>query len=193
MELLEPVKISLIGLAAGLVASGAALAPTAASDQMPWASRADGKSVLLEDDDDDVGDDETDDDVDDANSGTMNTDDPTGEDGPTNSNDATNSVRTAVSRDEDRSRAGLTRDLTMDGPGGMKRDWSDNRTNDASVGDTRASKKTNDGTRSNYSAVSRDRDRSRGDLTKDFTRDGGDLTRDLTRNSTNDKSRNDTR
>jgi hypothetical protein len=188
MELLEPVKISLIGLAAGLVASGAALAPTAASDQMPWASRADGKSVLLEDDGDD-----TDDDATDGNTGDVNTDDPTGEDGPTNSNDATNSVRTAVSRDEDVSRAGLTRDRTMDGPGGMKRDWSDNRTNDASVGDTRASQQTNDGTRSNYTGVSRDRDRSRGDVTKDSTRDGGDLTRDLTRNSTNDKSRNDTR
>ena len=81
----------------------------------------------------------------------------------------------------------------MDGPGGLKRDWSDNRTNDASRNDSRASVKTNDGTRSNYTGVSRDRDRSRGDVTKDWTMDGGDRTRDLTRNLTNDRSRNDTR
>jgi hypothetical protein len=49
-------------------------------------------------------------------------------------------------------------------------------------------------TDSRHSAVSRDRDRSRGDLTKDRTRDGkGDATRDHSRNHTNDKSRNDTR
>ncbi|MGZ5418350.1 MAG: hypothetical protein ACXWDI_14345 [Nocardioides sp.] len=50
-----------------------------------------------------------------------------------------------------------------------------------------------DGTNSRYTKVSRDRDRSRGDKTKDWTRDGGDRTRDLTPNLTNDKSRNDTR
>jgi len=50
-----------------------------------------------------------------------------------------------------------------------------------------------DGTNSRYSAVSRDRDRSRGDMTKDGTRDGGDRTRDLTPNLTNDSSKNDTR
>jgi len=41
--------------------------------------------------------------------------------------------------------------------------------------------------------MSRDRDRSRGDLTKDWTRDGGDRTRDHSKNQTNDRSRNDTR
>ena len=41
--------------------------------------------------------------------------------------------------------------------------------------------------------VSRDRDLSRGDKTRDWTRDGGDKTRDKTANSTNDRSRNDTR
>ena len=41
--------------------------------------------------------------------------------------------------------------------------------------------------------MSRDRDRSRGDMTKDGTRDGGDRTRDLTPNLTNDSSKNDTR
>ena len=60
---------------------------------------------------------------------------------------------------------------------------------------TGASRSTNDGTRSNFTAVSRDRDLSRSDKTKDFTFDGaGDTrTRDLTANRTNDRSRNDTR
>jgi hypothetical protein len=53
---------------------------------------------------------------------------------------------------------------------------------------------SNDGTNSKHSAVSRDRDRSRGDLTKDRTRDGsGGPKRDWSRNHTNDRSRNDTR
>jgi hypothetical protein len=52
---------------------------------------------------------------------------------------------------------------------------------------------TNDMTGSRVSAVSRDRDRSRGDQTRDWTRDGGDRTRDFSRNLTNDKSRHDTR
>ncbi len=41
--------------------------------------------------------------------------------------------------------------------------------------------------------MSRDRDKSRGDKTRDWTRDGGDKTRDKTANNTNDRSRNDTR
>ena len=55
------------------------------------------------------------------------------------------------------------------------------------------SAESNDGTNSRVTPVSRDKDRSRGDLTKDWTRDGGDRTRDWSRNTTNDKSRNDTR
>ncbi len=79
-------------------------------------------------------------------------------------------------------------------------DDDDDDTNDAT--DSRVSKSTAgtgssrsraDGTNSRYTAVSRDRDLSRGDKTKDWTRDGGDRTRDLTPNLTNDKSRNDTR
>lgn len=54
-----------------------------------------------------------------------------------NSNDHTNSRRTAVSRDRDRSRGDKTRDWTKDGKGGKKRDWSANRTNDRSRNDTR--------------------------------------------------------
>jgi hypothetical protein len=53
---------------------------------------------------------------------------------------------------------------------------------------------SNDGTNSRHTSVSRDRDRSRGDLTKDRTKDGpGSATRDRSRHQTNDKSRNDTR
>ena len=58
---------------------------------------------------------------------------------------------------------------------------------------TGSSRSRADGTSSRYSKVSRDADRSRGDLTRDWTRDGGDHTRDLTPNLTNDRSRNDTR
>jgi hypothetical protein len=58
---------------------------------------------------------------------------------------------------------------------------------------TGSSNSTDDGTGSRLTAVSREDDASRGDLTKDFTTDGGDRTRDLTPNLTNDQSRNDTR
>lgn len=51
--------------------------------------------------------------------------------------DNTNSRKTRVSRDRDRSRGDLTRDFTRDGPGGLKRDWSKNHTNDRSRNDTR--------------------------------------------------------
>lgn len=52
---------------------------------------------------------------------------------------------------------------------------------------------SNDGTGSRVTVVSRDRDLSNDDLTKDRTMDGGDPTRDFTQNHTNDVSRNDTR
>lgn len=52
---------------------------------------------------------------------------------------------------------------------------------------------SNDGTGSRVTAVSRDRDISGDDLTKDMTMDGGDPTRDFSQNHTNDASRNDTR
>ncbi len=68
-------------------------------------------------------------------------------------------------------------------------DTNDN-TNDTNTGASRA---TNDNTRSNVTAVSRDRDLSRGDKTRDWTRDGGDRTRDRSAGQTNDRSRNDTR
>ena len=53
--------------------------------------------------------------------------------------------------------------------------------------------RSHDATNSRFTNMSRDRDHSRGDLTRDWTRDGGDRTKDFSRNLTNDKSRNDTR
>lgn len=58
---------------------------------------------------------------------------------------------------------------------------------------TDASGVSNDGTNSRVTAMSRDRDMSKGDLTVDRTMDGGDPTIDLTQNHTNDGSRNDSR
>lgn len=75
-------------------------------------------------------------------------------------------------------------------------DDTNDDTNDATDGgDTSApSLATNDNTNSRVTGVSRDRDISRGDLTKDFTSDGpGNNNRDFSANSTNDNSRNDTR
>ena len=135
--------------------------------------------VLVDDDDDGDGDDSF-----------------TGNSRPTGDNTASNF--TAVSRDRDLSRSDKTRDFTYDGPGSRTRDWSDFRTNagDSSRNDTRSSRLTNDRTRSNFTAVSRDRDLSRGDKTRDFTYDGpGTRTRDWSANVTGrgDGSRNDTR
>jgi len=81
--------------------------------------------VLVEDRDDDDTNDDTD------TGGGM------GDSGTGNSNDATNSRFTGVSRDRDLSRGDKTRDWTRDGAGDTKRDWSANRTNDRSRNDTR--------------------------------------------------------
>jgi hypothetical protein len=83
--------------------------------------------VLVDDRDDDDTNDDT---------GTGNTGN-TGNSGTGNSNDATNSRFTAVSRDRDLSRGDKTRDWTKDGSGDRKRDWSANKTNDGSRNDTR--------------------------------------------------------
>ena len=76
-------------------------------------------------------------------------------------------------------------------------DDDDDETNDDETddgGDTRSrSRETNDHTNSRHSAVSRDRDLSRGDRTRDWTRDGGEQKRDWSAHDTNDRSRNDTR
>ena len=72
-------------------------------------------------------------------------------------------------------------------------DDDDDDTNDDDTSNTGFSRATNDHTASNFTAVSRDRDRSRSDKTRDWTRDGGDRTRDWSANKTNDNSRADTR
>lgn len=77
-------------------------------------------------------------------------------------------------------------------------DTNTNTGDDTSAGSkttrgTGSSRSRADGTNSRYDNGSRDRDRSRGDRTKDWTRDGGDRSRDLTPNLTNDRSRHDTR
>lgn len=60
-------------------------------------------------------------------------------------------------------------------------------------GNSQDTSRSNDNTGSRHTSVSRDRDRSRGDRSRDWTRDGGDKTRDHTGNKTNDGTRNDTR
>lgn len=72
-------------------------------------------------------------------------------------------------------------------------DDDDDDDTDGGQTNTGISRSTNDGTRSNFTRVSRDRDLSRSDKTRDFTWDGGDRTRDHTANRTNDRSRNDSR
>jgi hypothetical protein len=61
--------------------------------------------------------------------------------------------------------------------------------------DTGGGDDSDDGTNSQRTGVTRsNRDRSRGDLTRDLTKDGpGGSTRDRTQNRTNDRSRHDTR
>lgn len=89
--------------------------------------------VLLDRDDDD--DDDQDlyrgggDDTDDSDSGGFTS--------GQNSNDGTNSRRTGVTHNTDRSRGDLTRDRTKDGPGGSTIDRSRHQTNDGSRHDTR--------------------------------------------------------
>jgi hypothetical protein len=73
-------------------------------------------------------------------------------------------------------------------------DTKDNSRTRSRSRNTGFSRSTNDNTRSNFTKVSRDRDLSRSDKTKDFTQDGpGTRKRDWTGGTTNDRSRNDTR
>jgi hypothetical protein len=77
-------------------------------------------------------------------------------------------------------------------------DDDDGDSNDVAGTDSRSGNSSgvnsNDRTDSRHTGVSRDRDRSRGDLTRDRTKDGaGGNKRDWSQNHTNDRSRNDTR
>ena len=77
----------------------------------------------------------------------------------------------------------------FDGLAGTSTNTGGDNTNNTNSG----TGNSNDNTGSGKTGVSRDRDNSRGDKTKDWTRDGGDRTRDWSANKTNDRSRNDTR
>lgn len=123
---------------AGLVAAGALAFPASTAFAGSDAAKRDEDTsdvVLAEDDDDD--------DDDDTNAKASNSGDNTNTGGGTNTgaskstNDGTRSNFTPVSRDNDLSRSDKTKDFTKDGPGGKKRDWSQNKTNDASRNDTR--------------------------------------------------------
>jgi hypothetical protein len=74
-------------------------------------------------------------------------------------------------------------------------DDDDDDSNSRSRSNTGSSVSRTDHTNSVFTKVSRDRDYSRGDKTRDWTRDGKNkkLKRDWSANSTNDRSRNDTR
>lgn len=74
-------------------------------------------------------------------------------------------------------------------------DDDDDSNDDSNSRFTGHSAATRDGTRSNFTQVSRDRDLSRSDKTRDWTRDGKNDSkkRDWSANKTNDRSRNDSR
>ncbi len=100
---------------------------------------------------------------------------------------------TAFKRDDDSQVLVTTVDDDDDDDTGRDQTRTRTRTNgdDTNTGNSRSRA---DQTNSRVSAVSRDRDLSRGDLTRDWTTDGpGAQKRDWSANSTNDRSRNDTR
>jgi len=106
----------------------------------------------------------------------------------------TGSVTSAADRDAyvKREETATSLVLVADDDDDDTNDGSDTGWSKTTIG-TGSSRSRADGTNSRYTKVSRDRDHSRGDKTKDWTRDGGDRTRDLTPNLTNDRSRHDTR
>ena len=115
--------MAMIGLVAVGLLSLQTAGSTQANDEVSKRDDDTPELVLVADDDDD--------DTNDATSRSRDT-------GASRStNDHTNSRFTAVSRDRDLSRSDKTRDWTRDGKGGLKRDWSANKTNDRSRNDTR--------------------------------------------------------
>jgi hypothetical protein len=121
-------RTSVAALALSVIASpAAALAAADDTSEVVLRREDDAAEVIVAEDDD--GDDFTD-----------NTGSRSGRSGYTsgvNSNDATGSRHTGVSRDRDRSRGDKTRDWTKDGPRDRKRDWTGGHTNDRSRNDTR--------------------------------------------------------
>jgi len=79
---------------------------------------------------------------------------------------------------------------------GFARDDDDSRGDDTNTNSRSFTSgvKSNDRTNSRHTKVSKNRDRSRGDLTRDRTKDGpGKSKRDWSKHHTNDRSKNDTR
>jgi hypothetical protein len=115
-----------VGAVALFGSIGAALADQARDDGAAVLARdEDAAGVLATDGDDpDEDDDDTDGNTRSATSGV-------------DSDDATNSRATSVSRGDDRSRGDLTRDRTNDGPGTSTRDRTADSTNDRTRNDTR--------------------------------------------------------
>jgi hypothetical protein len=73
-------------------------------------------------------------------------------------------------------------------------DDDDTNTGNGGGGSFTSGVNSDDGTNSRVTSVSRNRDRSRGDLTRDRTKDGpGTSTRDRSSHRTNDRSKHDTR
>lgn len=100
--------------------------------------------------------------------------------------DMSATLETVDEEDDDDTMAGLNR-AAMD----VSRDATSVSKTTRGTGSSRSRR---DHTNSRYSPLSRDRDGSRGDKTKDRTYDGkGGLKRDWSRNHTNDRSRNDSR
>lgn len=124
----NPLTVGTIGIA-GLVAAGALAFPvtTAFADSDAVKRDEDTADVVLADDDDE----------DDTNGKDTTTGGGTNTGASRSTNDGTRSNFTPVSRDKDKSRSDKTKDFTKDGPGGKKRDWSQNQTNDSSRNDTR--------------------------------------------------------
>lgn len=108
--------------------------------------------------------------------------------------DKAGSLVLAAADDDDDDNAGVDRTRTSTRTGGGTQTRTRTRTGHGTgTNGTGSSRSGHDGTNSRITDASRNRDRSHGDLTRDFTRDGGTHTRDLTPNLTNDRSRNDTR
>jgi hypothetical protein len=92
----------------------------------------------------------------------------------------------AVLREEDATEVVVAYDDDDDGQGGNT--GNTGRSFKSGTGNS------NDGTNSRVTGVSKDKDRSRDDLTKDWSKDGpGAKRRDWSRHQTNDASKNDTR
>lgn len=115
-------RISVAGLALGIIASPVtAIAATDDGSEVILRRQEEASEVMVAEDDGDG-----------FTGNTGGTGDASGD-----SNDATGSRHTSVSRDRDRSVGDLTRDWTKDGSGDRKRDWSGGYTNDSTRNDTR--------------------------------------------------------